>query len=93
MKMARQNKNIFTLTSEDGELFATINLENAPRMHYICKYSSIQMISRLNDAAPGNSRYLLGPGPDTVELLDLVMEQYDGYMKEKNSAKANSVNK
>lgn len=92
-ELPKEYRTLTGLTSEDGELFATINLENAPRMHYICKYSSIQMISRLNDAAPGNSRYLLGPGPDTVELLDLVMEQYDGYMKEKNSAKANSVNK
>lgn len=81
------------LTSEDGELFATINLENAPRMHYICRDGGIQMISRLNDAAPGNYRYLLGPGPDTVELLDLVMEQYDGYMKSKSNQKQTQTNK
>ena len=51
------------------------------------------MISRLNDAAPGNYRYLLGPGPDTIELLDLVMEQYDGYMKDKSHQKQSQANK
>lgn len=81
------------LKSEDNELFATINPQTAPRMNYICGDGGIQIISRLNDAAPGNSRYLLGPGPDTVELLDLVMEQYDGYMKEKNSVKETLENK
>lgn len=86
-------RTLIALTGEDGELFATINPENAPHMHYICRDGGIQMISRLPDAAPGNSRYLLGPGPDEVELLELVMEQHDGYMKEKDSVKANQVNK
>ena len=82
--LPKEYRPLTRLTSEDGELFATINLENAPHMHYICRGCGIQMISRLNDAAPGNPRYLLGPGPDIVELLDLVMEQYDRYMKDKS---------
>lgn len=92
-KLPKEYRQLTGLTGENGELFATINLENTPRMHYICRDGGIQMISRLNDAAPGNYRYLLGPGPDTVELLDLVMEQYDGYMKDKSLQTTTTVKK
>ncbi len=92
-ELPKEYRQLTGLASEDGELFATINLQETPRMDYICRDGGIQLISRLNDAALGNSRYLLGPGDDTVELLDLVMEQYDGYIKDKNSEKTTSVNK
>lgn len=92
-ELPKEYRRLSGLTSGDGELFATINLEHAPHMHYICRDGGIQMISRLNDAAPGNSRYLLGPGPDTVELLDLVMEQYDRYMNAKTLETSMTIKK
>ena len=92
-ELPKEYRPLTGLISEDGELFATINLEYAPRMDYICRDSGIQMITRLNDAATGNYRYLLGPGPDTVELLDLVMEQYNGYIEDKSLETTSPVKK
>ena len=68
-------------TSDDGTLFATINPNT--RFSDICRNGGIQRISRLFDLSPGNPNYLLGPGPDTVSLSDLVMEQYNKYNQEK----------
>ena len=69
-------------TSDDGTLFATLN-PNIERINYICKNGGIQLVSRLLDLSPGNPNYLLGPGPDTVSLSDLVMEQYNKYNESK----------
>lgn len=73
------------LTSNDSTLFATLN----PNMHlwYICKEDGgIQRISRLPDLSSGSPNYLLGPGPDTVSLEDLVMKQYNEYIKTQTSS-------
>lgn len=68
------------LKSDDGTLFATINPNR--HFHYICKNGRIQMISRLPDLEKSGPRYLLGPGPDTVELVDLINEQYNEYLNQ-----------
>jgi len=68
------------LKSDDGTLFATINPNT--RFNYICKDSGIQVISRLPDLEKSGPRYLLGPGPDTVELVDLINEQYNEYLNQ-----------
>lgn len=68
-----------TLSSDDGTLFATMN-SNA-HVFYVCMNGSIQKISRLSDLSSGSPQYLLGPGPDTISLEDLVMTQYDEYIK------------
>lgn len=67
------------LTSDDGTLFATFN----PNMHFfdICMNGGIQRISRLPNSNSGSPNYLLGPGPNTVSLEDLIMEQYNEYLK------------
>lgn len=69
-----------SLTSDDGTLFATINPNN--RFYYICQNGGIQMITRLPNLDSGSPSYLLGPGPETVSLDDLVMSQYEKYLKE-----------
>ena len=60
--------------NEEGDLFATIN----PDVHLdeICRDGGIQKITRLPDFGSNIPRYLLGPGPETVTLDDLIMEQY-----------------
>ncbi|MBQ2910545.1 MAG: hypothetical protein IJE53_07025 [Bacilli bacterium] len=62
------------LQSDDGTLFATLN----PNHHIwnICRDGGIQRISRLPDLENGSPNYLLGPGPDTVALYDMIMDQY-----------------
>ena len=68
------------LESNDGTLFATLN----PDIRYvnnICRNGEIQQISRLPDLEPGNPRYLLGPGPDILTLQDMIMIQYEAYIK------------
>lgn len=62
------------LTSDDGTLFATINL--VININYICINSKIQKVTRL-DRPSEKIRYLLGPGPEKVCLADLIQEQYD----------------
>lgn len=78
------------LESNCGTLFATLN-PNVHYMNYICRNGGIQSISRLSDLESGNPRYLLGPGPDTVTLKDLVMEQYDTYIKTQESSKGRAI--
>ena len=65
------------LKSEDGTLFASLN----PNIyiHNICNNSGIQKVSRLPNLDSGSPNYLLGPGPETVSLDDLIMEQYNKY--------------
>lgn len=75
--------------SDDGTLFATVN-PNIP-FDDICINGGIQRISRLIDLDSGSPNYLLGPGPGTVSLLDLVIKQYDEYNKSKTQT--DSVNK
>lgn len=73
------------LTSEDGTLFATFN----PNIRYIsniCRDGGIQMISRLTDLDSGSPNYLLGPGPETVSLEDLIMAEYNSYIKSQTSS-------
>lgn len=77
------------LTSDDDTLFATVNPNN--RFNYICKNSSIQMISRLPDLSSGSPNYLLRPGPDEVSLEDLVIEQYNEYNKSQTQIQTDSA--
>ena len=73
------------LDSQDGTLFATVN----PDIRYIqdiCRNGGIQRISRLPELEPGNPRYLLGPGPDIITLKEIIMEQYNEYMKTQESS-------
>ena len=73
------------LESNSGTLFATLN----PDIRYvnnICRNGGIQQISRLPDLEPGNPRYLLGPGPDIITLQDMIMAQYDAYIKTQESS-------
>ena len=62
------------LESADGTLFATLN----PNHHIwnICRDGGIQRISRLPDLENGSPNYLLGPGPNTIALYDMIMDQY-----------------
>lgn len=63
---------------DNGDLLATVNPKN--QLNYICKDSgSIQKISELS-----NSNYLLGPGPDTFNLQELVEKQVAELTAEKN---------
>ena len=62
------------LESSDGTLFATLNPDH--HIWNICRDGGIQLISRLPDLENGSPNYLLGPGPDTIALYDMVMEQY-----------------
>ena len=66
---------------DNGDLLATVNPKN--NLQYICKDSgSIQVISKLS-----NSDYLLGPGPDTFNLAELVDQQADQLKAERNPEK------
>ena len=67
------------LKSEDGTLYATLNPNR--RFNYICANGGIQMISRLPSLENGGPRYLLGPGPNEVDLLDVVVELHNRYSK------------
>lgn len=62
---------------ENGDLLATVN----PNIHLqnICKNGGIQTISELS-----NGEYLLGPGPNTFNLSELVEKQIDEYNAELN---------
>lgn len=73
-----------SLTSDDGTLFATLNPN--VRCWNICRDGGIQRISRLTDLESGSPNYLLGPGPETVSLEDLIMEEYNDYIKAKNNS-------
>ena len=69
------------IREEDGTRFATIN----PNTQFsdICRDGGIQRISRLGNLPSGSPNYLLGPGPDTISLDDIVFEQLGAYGKEK----------
>lgn len=73
------------LESNDETLFATFN-PNIRYMYDICMNGGIQRISRLPDLEPGNPRYLLGIGPKEISLNELIMEQYNAYMKTQESS-------
>lgn len=73
-----------TLTSDDGTLFATLNPDTL--FYDICRNGGIQRISRMKDLSSGSPNYLLGPGPDTISLEEMVMEQYGKYMESKESS-------
>ena len=73
------------LESNNGTLFATYN-PDVRYLNYICRDGGIQIISRLPDLKPGNPRYLLGPGPETITLEDLIMEQYNEYIQTQESS-------
>ena len=81
----------------DGKLFATINPNPYKyRMEDMCNYGhpgGIQRVSRIDfgkqdwDNADINylvtiPEYLLGPGPDSVKLIDLIDGEYLSYCKE-----------
>jgi hypothetical protein len=72
-------KQLPNLVSEDDTLFATINPEMPIQLSYICRDNGIQLISRLGSPKDTNPNFLLGPGPDTLSLNELVMEQYSAY--------------
>lgn len=72
------------LTSDDGTLFATLNPDTL--FYDICRNGGIQRISRMNDLSSGSPNYLLGPGPDTISLEEMIMKQYGEYMQSKESS-------
>ncbi|MBQ6497859.1 MAG: hypothetical protein IJI58_04000 [Bacilli bacterium] len=66
---------------DSGDLLATVNPKN--NLQYICQNSgSIQKISELS-----NLNYLLGPGPDTFNLTELVEKQVAEIKAERNQNK------
>ncbi len=67
----------------EGEetLLATINPN--VRFNYMCANGGIQMISRIHDNEEGFPTWLLGPGPDTISLNDLVESQLVDYERSK----------
>lgn len=72
------------LESNDGTLFATLN----PKIRYIydiCMNGGIQRISRLMDSETGSPRYMLGPGPNEISLDELIISQYNEYIKTQES--------
>jgi hypothetical protein len=69
-----------SLISDDGTLFATLN-PSIRYINYICQDGGIQTVSRLTDLDSGSPNYLLGPGPETVSLEDLIMKEYHDYIK------------
>lgn len=75
--LPQQYMPLSNLKSDDGTLFATIN----PSTYFtdICQRGGIQRVSRLSDLDSGSPNYLLGPGPETVALDELIMEQYTKY--------------
>lgn len=75
---------ISTLTSDDGTLFATLNPDTF--FYDICRNGGIQRISRMNDLSSGSPNYLLGPGPNTISLEEMVIEQYGKYKESKESS-------
>ena len=83
-ELPREYMPLPSLTSEDGTLFATYN----PKVRFfdICMNGGIQRVSRLMDLSSGSPNYLLGtgqgPGPETLSLEEMVMEQYEEYVKE-----------
>ena len=84
-QLPRQYRPLEGLTSEDGTLFATVS--NDVYTPYICRNGGIQRASRLPDY--GNSaNYLLGPGPETVVLDDLIEEQYEEYKKQHGESRS-----
>lgn len=68
-----------SLTSNDNTLFATVN--PSITLWDICRNGGIQRITQLPDYKEEGPRYLLGPGPDIVLHSDLVMAQYEKYIK------------
>ena len=70
-----QYRPIPDLENEDGVLFATINSD--VRVTEICRNGGIQRISRLGRPNDENPNYLLGPGPETISLNEMIMEQYN----------------
>ena len=84
-KLPQQYRPLDGLTSEDGTLFATVS--NDVYTPYICRNGGIQLASRL--PGYGNSaEYLLGPGPETVLLDDLIEEQYEEYKKQHGESRS-----
>ena len=71
------------LSSDDGTLFATVNPN--VRFYDICQNGGIQKISRVQDSEFGSPRYLLGTGPEIVELDDLINGQYEACFGNKMS--------
>ena len=65
----------------DGNYFATVNPNI--RLSYICREGGIQVLSKL-PSTDDSPRYLLGPGPDTVTLNELIMEQFDKIYNQKS---------
>lgn len=65
------------LVGEDDTLFATINPHTRLQLSDICRDGGIQRVSRLGSPEEDNPNYLLGPGPETVTLNELVIEQYN----------------
>ena len=68
-----------SLTCDDGTLFATVN--PSVRLWDICRNGGIQQISELPSINSSGTRYLLGPGPDILSHTELVMAEYEHYIK------------
>lgn len=69
------------LETIEGVKFATINEDpRVVRVSNICQNGGIQLVSRF-DMGNERPKYLLGPGPETVELDDLIIEQYQLWLQ------------
>lgn len=72
----------------EGTLYATVNPDKINgHINYLCRDGGIQMISRLPNSMNGSPTYLLGPGPDKIELFDLVGQQLVDYNNQINEEK------
>ncbi len=76
-ELPQQYRPLHDLTTEEGILFATVNTNI--QFSDICKGGGIQRISQLGRPGEENPKYLLGPGPETISLYELIMEQYNKY--------------
>ena len=67
---------------ETEEPMATID----PNMHFpvLCRKGRIQIIAQL-PAKEDDAEYLLGPGPETITLSQLITEQLEAYKKNMSS--------
>lgn len=73
-ELPKEYVHLNSLPSDNSILFATVNPNI--RFTYICMDDKIQHISRVSDLSSGSPNYLLGSGPDTISLTELITEQY-----------------
>ena len=83
-QLPKEYRPVETLKSDDGTLFATINTQNTKRINFICR-NGIQMVTQLRTDDEFDPKFLLGPGPETVLLSELIEEQYKKHFAQGNT--------